>query len=178
VKENCINGRIASNDAKSVCNLLCLCTAANIKEVGRLSTVVLHDVHSAHGQSGTVNDTADFAFQLNIVQLCLAGLTLQGSFFSGVAHGFNFGVSAEGIVIKVHLCIGGDNFVRTGNDKGVNLGQGAIFIQECLVQTAHYADKIFTTFFGNVYKVSHVVDLVVGKSGNRMHANEKDFFRC
>ena len=45
------------------------CAAANVQEVGRLTAFEFDDVHSGHRQTGTVNHTADVAFQGNIVQV-------------------------------------------------------------------------------------------------------------
>ena len=59
VDEDGLDARVGGNDAEGLVDALLLDSATQIKEVGRLATLKLDDVHGRHGQAGTVDEAAD-----------------------------------------------------------------------------------------------------------------------
>ena len=57
-------------------HLLLLHVTADVEEGGRVTAVQLDDVHGGHGQAGPVDQTANVAVHLHVVQVVLGCLHL------------------------------------------------------------------------------------------------------
>ena len=56
--------------------LLAFGAAADIQEIGGLTTVELNDIHGGHGESGTVDEAADVTTDMDVVQVEVFGMLL------------------------------------------------------------------------------------------------------
>ena len=74
--------------------------AADVEEVGGVAAVVLDDVHRAHRQAGPVDEAADVAVELNVVELGLAGPHF-GRVLFGHRASRRFGMAEQGVVVEV-----------------------------------------------------------------------------
>ena len=100
--------------------------AADVQEVGRRAARVLDDVHGGHGQPGAVDHAADVAVELDVVEVRLRRLDLEGRFFAQVPHGVDIGVAGEGVVVEVHLGVQGQDRALAGHDERVDLRQRGV----------------------------------------------------
>ena len=81
----------------------CVGAAADVEEVGRLAAVELDDVHRRHRQAGAVDQAADVAVELDVVEAELAGLDLERVFLVEVAQLDDVLVAEQRVVVEVHL---------------------------------------------------------------------------
>lgn len=85
-------------------------SSSDIQEVGRLSTLNLDNVHSGHGQTGSIDHASDVAIQSNIVQTSLDGLVLVGVDVFG----------SEGVLLQVDKFLLSELSVVVNVDFGIN----------------------------------------------------------
>merc|ERR1719268_323433 len=98
---------VFSDDAESLPHLIFLDIATDIKEIGRLATIELDDIHSRHGQPGTIHQASNVAIQLHIVEVVTGSINLPGVQLRGVLHVKDGLLPERGVVIKAKLGIGG-----------------------------------------------------------------------
>src|SRR3954465_4522825 len=96
---------IAKDDFKSRGDLFFAGTTADVEKVCGLATIMLDDVHGGHRETCAVDKAGDIAIELDIIEVEFAGLDLQGRFLTKIAHGVNFFVTEEGVVIDADLGI-------------------------------------------------------------------------
>src|SRR5690606_244494 len=89
VEEDDPDGGIGGDDAEGVDHLLGVRRPTDVQEVGRLSPVVLDEVHGRHGQAGTVHAAADVAVQLDEGEPRLPRRDLGGRLGTLVAQRFD-----------------------------------------------------------------------------------------
>ena len=97
------------------------------------------NVHGGHGEAGAVDEAADSAVQLDVVDAEAAGLRLQWVLLSRVPHPEQVGVPEEGVVVYLQLGVGGQHGPVRGDDEGVHLDQRAVVGGEDDVEPLHYA---------------------------------------
>ena len=96
---------VLGDDTECFLDLMFLNTASNIQEVCGFSPVQLDDVHGGHGEAGAVDQAANVAVQLNVVEAVLGGLHLPGVRLCGVLHFEDVLLSEGCIVVKSKLGI-------------------------------------------------------------------------
>src|SRR3546814_8308569 len=68
-----LDGRARRDQLERLGDLLGRGAAADVKEVRRLATVQLDDVHGRHRQTGAIDHAADVAFERHVVEVVLGG---------------------------------------------------------------------------------------------------------
>jgi hypothetical protein len=109
-------------------------TSSNIQEVGGRATVQLDDVHGGHGQTGTVDQAANVAVELDEVEPDLGGLDLVGVLLGDVAPLEDLLLAEVGVVVEAKLGVHGKDLVVGRLGQRVDLDLGGIALGEDLVQ--------------------------------------------
>jgi len=71
------------------------------------TSLELDDVHGGHGQTSAVDQAADVAVQLNVVEVELAGGHLSGVLLAFVSERKDLLLSEFGVVVKAQLGVQG-----------------------------------------------------------------------
>merc|ERR1719357_2363761 len=98
---------VFSDDSESLPHLIFLDIATHIKEVGRLATIELDNVHGCHGQPSTIHQASNVTIQLHIVEVVTGGINLPWVQLRGVLHVKDGLLPERGVVIKAKLGISG-----------------------------------------------------------------------
>ena len=134
VDEDSSNLRIRGDEVESLTNGLGCSTASNIEEVSRRTTVKLNDIHSGHGESGTVDEAADITVELDEVEANLGSLDLVGVLLGDVPPLEHLLLAEVGVVVEAELGVHGEDLVVGGLGQGVDLDLGGIALGEDLVE--------------------------------------------
>ena len=109
-------------------------TTTDVKEVGGAAAVQLDDIHGGHGKTGTVDQAANVAVQLDEVQAVLGSLDLIGILLGHVAPREDLLLTELGVVVEAELGIHGKNLVVGGLGQRVDLNLSSVLLHEDLVQ--------------------------------------------
>ena len=102
----------------------------------------LDDVHGGHGEAGAVDQAADLAVELDVVQLVLGGLDLGRVLLGDVAQGDDVLVAEEGVVVEVHLAVEADELAVLGDDERVDLEQAHVLLDQHAIEAADQLDAL------------------------------------
>src|SRR5690606_3271451 len=119
------------------------CSAAYVQEVGRLAAEQLDRVHGGHGQACAVDQAANIPVKLDISQVKLAGFDFGRLFFGQIAVLDDFGVTVQGVGIKVELGVQRDDVARIGQDQRVDLGERGVGVPVCFVELLEFSRCLF-----------------------------------
>src|SRR3989449_2756634 len=103
VEENRAHAGVGRDDPERGHALLGIRAAADVEKVGRLTAVVLDQVHRGHREPGAVDAAADGAVQLDEGQAGLAGCDLGGRFGLWIAQRRDLGSPFELVVVHHDL---------------------------------------------------------------------------
>ena len=80
---------VGEQDLKGGRHLFYGCTSADIKEIGRPSTIVPDHIHGRHGQTGSVYQAADISVQADIADVMLGSAYFLFIFLGIISEGGN-----------------------------------------------------------------------------------------
>ena len=148
VHHHALHAIIAQDNAKRLGDGFLGRTTPDIQEVGRLAAVQLDDVHRGHGQSRSVDQTADVAIQGDITQPELIGAKLRLIFLARVEHLRHVLVAKQRVVIEGELRVDGQHLAvgifirRRCHNKRIDLRETRIRIEKQLRQPQHDVDSL------------------------------------
>lgn len=125
---------VAGDELKRLFNGSRSSTTTDIQEVGGLTTVQLDDIHSSHGETSTVDETADVTVELDEVEARLGSTNLVSILLSGITPLKDLLLSEIGVVVETELGIHAQNLVVGGLGKRVNLNLCRVLLEEDLVE--------------------------------------------
>lgn len=94
----------------------------------------LDDVHGGHGEAGAVDQAADVAVQLDVVQVAFLSDDLVLRLLSLVLLREQLLLTEFGVIVDSDLRVAGQESAIGGCHQGVNLNQVAIILPEHVVQ--------------------------------------------
>ena len=98
---------VTQQNAKGFGHLIDIGAAADIQEVRRFASVQFDQIHRAHRQSGTVDQTADVSVELDVAQARLPRPDFSRFFLGQVPQLGHLGVSEQPVVVEAHLGVQG-----------------------------------------------------------------------
>ena len=84
---------------------IALCAATDIKEVSRLTTVELDDIHGGHGETSAVDEAADVTSDVNIIKIKALGVLLTSVILSFIFDGCEVLLAEESVRIDGDLAV-------------------------------------------------------------------------
>merc|ERR1719400_2187508 len=165
---------VFSDDAESLPHLIFLDIATHIKEVGRLATIKLDDVHSRHGQSGTIHQASNVAIQLHIVEVVTGGINLPGVQLRSVLHVKDGLLPERGVVIKAKLGIGGVYLPLRCLCQWVDLQLKTVYVEEHGVQILYLLSTLGHQLPLEAQELSQLGGHLVRDSGVDVHRHLLD----
>jgi len=82
-----------------------LCAATDIKEVSRLTTVELDDIHGGHGETSAVDEAADVTSDVDIIKIKALGVLLTSVILSFIFDGCEVLLAEESVRIDGDLAV-------------------------------------------------------------------------
>lgn len=82
-----------------------LCTTTDIKEVSRLTTVELDDIHGGHGETSAVDEAADVTSDVDIIKIKALGVLLTSVILSFIFDGCEVLLAEESVRIDGDLAV-------------------------------------------------------------------------
>ena len=80
-------------------------TTTHVEEVGRLTTVVLDNVHGRHCQTSAIDETGYVAIEADVVEIVFGSGHFTWVFLFFVTHRNDVGVTIKRVVIETELGI-------------------------------------------------------------------------
>lgn len=125
---------VAGDELEGLLNGLGGSTTTDVEEVGGLAAVELDDIHGSHGKTGTIDEAADIAVELDEVEVGLGGPHLIGILLGGIAPREDLLLAEVGVVVETKLSVHAENLVVGSLGEGVDLDLGSILLEEDLVE--------------------------------------------
>jgi len=121
---------VGKDDLECIGHRLLVSCSTNVQEVCRFTTSQLDDIHGCHCQPGAVDHAAHLAVQLDVGKTVLRSLYFGWLLFGQVPQFIELGMPVEGVVVEVELGVQCHDATVFGNDEGVDLGKGAVLLNE------------------------------------------------
>ena len=137
VDEHGFDARVGKQDAERILDLFGVCSAADIKEVRRLSAGVFDDVHGGHREARAVHHAGDVAVELDVVQAEARGFHFQRIFFVQIAQFQQIFVPVQRVVVEGDLGVEREDFAVFRQNERVDFGKRAVDRVVCLCQRGH-----------------------------------------
>ncbi len=134
---------VFQNDLKPLLNHFFAGPPSYIEEVRRFGACQFDDVHGGHGKPGAVHHGAYVAVQTNVVDIVLLGLGIQGIFLPGIIQGLHLLLPDQPVVIKGDLAVYGKGLSFFGEDKRIDLREGAVLSHKEPAQRPHERHEFF-----------------------------------
>ncbi len=151
--------------------------APDIEEVGRLTAVVLDDVHGCHGQAGTIDHAADIAVQGDVGEVVLRGFDLHRVFFVVVAQVTDTDVAEQRVLIEVDFGVEAEQVAFGCQDQGIDLEQRAVSFDECLVEVHQQRHRLLDLGDRKAKLEGYLAGLESGQANRWIHGFKEDLFR-
>src|SRR5574343_1516019 len=178
VDQNTLDLRVLEHDLEGFGDFLGRGTATDIEEVGRLGAEQLDGVHGGHGQTGTVDQTADVAVEGDVGQVELRGFDFIRIFFIQIAESDDFFLTVQGVRVKVELGIQRLDVAVAFEDQRIDFSQRGIRFHVAAVKLLEGIDGLGLRTGRDTNAVSQGLGLRVGHANERVDENLDDFFRC
>src|SRR5690606_19902211 len=123
------------NDAERKLHPFGICSTSHIKEVRRLISGILDQIHGSHRKSGTVNHTSYRSIEVNVVEACGFCFDFNRVFLTDIAHLSIFWLTEQRVVVEIHLRINSNNAVVRCFQHRVDLKHRCIRSQISIVQS-------------------------------------------
>ena len=149
---------------------------ADIKEVRRIPTVVLDDVHGRHRKSGTIHKACDVAIEADVIEIVRGGCHFARVFLVVVAHRGNFRVTVQRVVVEVEFCIERVDLVVGGHDQWVDLDHRAIERDEEFVERIDQLAELLGVAL-KVELLAHLAHLIGLQAAERVDVLAQNFLR-
>src|SRR5205814_5714912 len=135
VHQNGLHVFVRDQDFESLRHLLLRGAAADIEEVCGITAVKFDDVHRCHGQSSAVNETGDISIQADVIESVSRRFDLARIFLRDIAHGCDFRMPSQGVVIEIKFRIERQHRPCGSNDQRIDFYHRAIEPNEGAVQS-------------------------------------------
>ncbi len=96
--------------------------------------MILDDIHGRHGQTGSVDETANIAIQFDVAKPRVGRANLSRFFFVQISQFFQVGVAKESVVVEGDFSIQRDHLPVFGDHQRIDLGHRAVEIDEELAK--------------------------------------------
>ena len=151
--------------------------AAHVKEVGRLPTVQLDQVHRCHRQAGTIDHAGDITIEGHVVKVMCRGLAFLFVFLRDVTQLDELGLPVQRVAFDVDFRVERQHVASRRDDQRVYLDETRIAFDVQAVHALYQIAELAHLLLVEPEPESELSRLVVLQSGVRSNGHGKYLFR-
>ena len=189
VDEDGLDLLVAQDDVEAGSHDLGGRSTADVQEVGGLDVAVLfagvgNNIQGGHHETGAVADDADFAVELDVVEVLGLGFRLKRVGLVLVFQLDVVRVAEAGVLVEGDLAVEGDDVAGAGQDQRVDLNEGGVFLLENVPELQDDGGDLAAQFLGEACSGDDFVGLglvdadsrIDGDLGQRVRAFDGELF--
>ena len=152
IYEDCVDLGVLAQDLESSFDLGGRCATADIEEIRWLSALELNNIHSGHGEAGSIDHATNVAIEGDIIQAyCRRFGLICISVSAGIARLVfvnNALLSERSILVDIDLCINTVDIQVRCHSPRIDFNLSRIYIDEHVVQFLELLDTLRASFTG------------------------------